>query len=96
MLPANGNPLDLADIARRYRGLRPEGAVLTKIDETGRLGAALSVLLENELRVAYTSHGQQVPTDLETGDASNLVLRLEKLRRAADNPLVNEDRHAIA
>ncbi|GAB3748435.1 AAA family ATPase [Lysobacter olei] len=96
VLPANGNPLDLADIARRYRGLRPEGAVLTKIDETGRLGAALSVLLENELRVAYTCHGQQVPTDLESGDASNLVLRLEKLRRAADNPLVNEDRHAIA
>ena len=96
VLPANGNPLDLADIARRYRGLRPEGAVLTKIDETGRLGAALSVLMENELRVAYTSHGQQVPTDLESGDASNLVLRLEKLRRAADNPLVNEDRHAIA
>ncbi|TWI08012.1 flagellar biosynthesis protein FlhF [Aerolutibacter ruishenii] len=96
VLPANGNPLDLADIVRRYRGLRPEAAVLTKIDETGRLGAALSVLLEHELRVAYTSHGQQVPTDLEPADASRLVLRLEKLRRAADNPLVNEDRHAIA
>lgn len=96
VLPANANPLDMSDIVRRYRGLRPEGAVLTKTDETGRLGAALSVLLEHELRIAYTSHGQQVPGDLEPADASRLVLRLEKVRRAADNPLVNEDRHAIA
>ncbi|HEU4775110.1 MAG TPA: flagellar biosynthesis protein FlhF [Lysobacter sp.] len=96
VLPANAHPHDLNELVRRYRMASPEGVVLTKTDETGRLGAALSVAVRNGLSLAYTAHGQQVPSDLEAADASNLVLQLEKLRRAADNPFVTEDHHAIA
>lgn len=96
VLPASANPHDMSELVRRYRMASPEGVVLTKTDETGRLGAALSVAISNGLSLAYTAHGQSVPEDLEVADASNLVLRLEKLRRAADNPFVVEDHHAIA
>jgi flagellar biosynthesis protein FlhF len=96
VLPANANPHDLAEIARRYRPAEPEGVVLTKVDETGRLGAALSVLRRQNLSLAYTSSGQHVPTDLHAADPMRLVQALEKLRRAADNPLATEDRHAVA
>ncbi len=96
VMPANAHPHDLNELVRRYRMASPEGVVLTKTDETGRLGAALSVAVRNGLSLAYTAHGQQVPSDLEAADASNLVLQLEKLRRAADNPFVTEDHHAIA
>jgi flagellar biosynthesis protein FlhF len=96
VLPANAHPHDLNELVRRYRMASPEGVVLTKTDETGRLGAALSVAVRNGLSLAYTAHGQQVPSDLEAADGSNLVLQLEKLRRAADNPFVTEDHHAIA
>jgi len=70
--------------------------ILTKVDETGRLGAALSVLVNQNLSLAYTSAGQQVPADLEAADPTRLATMLDTLRRAASNPLATEDRHAVA
>ena len=96
VLPANAHPHDMNEVVRRYRMAGPEGVVLTKTDETGRLGAALSMLVRNGLGLAYTTCGQQVPGDLDAASASALVLQLEKLRRAADNPFVTEDRHVSA
>ena len=92
-------------------GISPEGVVLTKLDETGRLGSALSVLVQHGLSLAYTTDGQQIPHDLAAADARRVAMTLEKVRRAADNPLGSldlypasqrpltlptEDRHAIA
>jgi flagellar biosynthesis protein FlhF len=96
VLPANAHPHDLGEVARRYRAAAPEGVVLTKVDETGRLGAALSILHKQNLSLAYTTGGQQVPDDIDIADPTRLVGALEKLRRAADNPLATEDRHAVA
>ncbi len=96
VLPANAHPHDLGEVIRRYRPAAPEGVVLTKLDETGRLGSALSVAVRHGLTLAYTTHGQQVPSDIDTADATRLAQTLEKLRRAADNPLATEDRHAFA
>ncbi|HEY4556351.1 MAG TPA: AAA family ATPase, partial [Lysobacter sp.] len=96
VLPANAHPHDLAEMIRRYRPASPEGVVLTKTDETGRLGASLSVLVKQDLSLAYTTSGQQVPGDIETADPARLVQRLEALRRAADNPLTTVERHAVA
>ncbi|TCZ87946.1 AAA family ATPase, partial [Lysobacter sp. N42] len=96
VLPANLQPQDMAEAVRRYRMAQPEAVVLTKLDETGRLGGALSVAVRHGLSLAYTTAGQQVPADLEAADASRLVLQLEKLRRAADNPLATEERHVVA
>lgn len=95
VLPANGNPADLGDIVRRYRPANPEGVVLTKVDETGQLGAALSVLVRNDLSLAYTSDGQG-PSDIAAADPSRLVDTIDALHRAAANPLAIEDRHAVA
>jgi flagellar biosynthesis protein FlhF len=111
VLPANAHPHDLGEIVRRYRPAAPAGVVLTKLDESGRLGAALSVLAQQDLPLAYTCSGQQVPTDLDAADATHLVQALEnqamekqavdkqaleKPSRAADNPLATEERHALA
>ncbi|WP_338419820.1 AAA family ATPase, partial [Vulcaniibacterium tengchongense] len=106
VLPANAHPHDLGEVVRRYRPAAPQGVVLTKLDETGRLGSALSVLVQHGLSLAYTAAGQQVPGDLEAADADRVVAALEKVRRAADNPLGSpdarpkplptEERHAIA
>ncbi|MFZ5655881.1 MAG: flagellar biosynthesis protein FlhF [Pseudomonadota bacterium] len=96
VLPAHMQPQDMAEAVRRYRMAQPEAVLLTKLDETGRLGGALSVAVRHGLSLAYTTAGQQVPADLEAADASRLVLALEKLRRAADNPLATEERHVVA
>jgi flagellar biosynthesis protein FlhF len=95
VLPANAHPHDLGEVIRRYRPAAPEAVVLTKLDEAGRLGSALSVAVRHGLSLAYTTQGQEVPADIEAADADRLVHTLEKLRRAADNPLATEDRHAV-
>jgi flagellar biosynthesis protein FlhF len=95
VLPANANPHDLSEVVRRYRPATPEGVVLTKVDETGRLGAALSVLVANDLSLAYTSDGQR-PQDIAAADPERLVHAMDPLHRAAANPLATEDRHAVA
>lgn len=93
VLPANANPHDLTETIRRYRPASPEGVVLTKTDDTSRLGTALSVLIKQDLALAYTADGQRVPGDIDAADASGLVLALETLRRAADHTFATEDRH---
>ncbi|TZF88417.1 AAA family ATPase, partial [Cognatilysobacter lacus] len=96
VLPANLQAQDMSEAVRRYRMAQPEAVVLTKLDETGRLGSAISVAIKHALPIAYTTAGQHVPADLEAADASRLVLSIEKLRRAADNPLATEERHVVA
>ncbi|MGO4551387.1 flagellar biosynthesis protein FlhF [Lysobacter sp. 2RAF19] len=99
VLPANANALDLGDILRRYRPAAPEGVVLTKLDETGRPGAALSMLATHDIGIAYTTAGQQVPADIDAADADRLSLTFElptEKRNRADSAHDFEDRHAFA
>jgi len=95
-LPANLGFQDMDEVVRRFAPARPEGLVLTKLDETGRFGAALSVAVDHQLPITWVADGQDVPADLQRASAANLVLRLEDLRRAADMPPTQEPAHAIA
>jgi flagellar biosynthesis protein FlhF len=95
-LPANAQSNDIDEVVRRFRNAEPEGTILTKLDETGCLGAALSVLIRHRLPVAYVTDGQRVPEDLHRAEAHRLVLRLGELRRAADLTDSQETAHAVA
>ena len=95
-LPANLSFQDMDEVVRRFTPAGPEGLVLTKLDETGRFGAALSVAVDHQLPITWVADGQDVPADLQRASAANLVLRLEDLRRAADMPTAQESEHAFA
>jgi len=96
VLPANSHFADLDEVVRRFGPARPQGVVLTKVDETGRLGSALSVVGDHQLPLTWVTDGQRVPEDLHRANAASLVLRLEDLRRAADKPNIPEADHAVA
>ena len=96
VLPANSHFADLDEVVRRFGPARPQGVVLTKVDETGRLGSALSVVVDHQLPLTWVTDGQRVPEDLHRANAASLVLRLEDLRRAADKPNIPEADHAVA
>lgn len=49
------------------------GAIVTKVDETTRLGAALSAVHEKGLPLAYISNGQRVPEDLQVARIDALI-----------------------
>ncbi len=96
VLPANTHFADLDEVVRRFEIARPQGVVLTKLDETGRLGSALSVAVDHGLPLTWVTDGQRVPDDLHRANAAHLVLRLEDLRREADKPIAPEHNHAVA
>ncbi|HYG05350.1 MAG TPA: flagellar biosynthesis protein FlhF [Stenotrophomonas sp.] len=96
VLPANAHFADLDEVVRRFAAARPQGVVLTKLDETGRFGSALSVVVDHQMPITWVTDGQRVPDDLHRANAASLVLRLEDLRRAADKPCTPEQNHAVA
>jgi flagellar biosynthesis protein FlhF len=96
VLPANAHFSDLDEVVRRFAGAAPQGVILTKLDETGRFGSALSVVVDHQLPITWVTDGQHVPNDLHRANAPSLVLRLEDLRRDADKPCTPEQTHAVA
>ncbi len=92
VMPANAQPQDLDEVVRRFGMAEPRGTILTKLDETGRLGSALSVVVRHNLPIAYIADGQRVPEDIHKAEPQRLVLRLTELRRAA----TMEDSHVAA
>ncbi|HVT34690.1 MAG TPA: flagellar biosynthesis protein FlhF [Nevskiaceae bacterium] len=83
VLAANSAPHDLDLVVQRFSAIHPHACVLTKLDESTRLGGALSVVIRRQLPVAYTANGQRVPEDLALARADRLVLSAAQLARAA-------------
>jgi flagellar biosynthesis protein FlhF len=97
VLPANGNPQDMGEVIRRYRPAAPEGLVLTKLDETGYLGSALSVSARAGVPIAYTTNGQRIDSDIDAGDAQRIAQAMESARRSSEVATHGiEARHAVA
>ncbi|TDK30575.1 flagellar biosynthesis protein FlhF [Luteimonas terrae] len=100
VLPANGNPQDMHDVIRRYRPCSPEGLILTKLDETGYLGSALSVTVRNGLPIAYVADGQDATADIAAGNRLAIAQAMVAGRRSTAAPDANTDsafetRHAV-
>lgn len=57
-----------------YNSARPvEACVLTKLDEAASLGEAISVVLERQIPVAYTTDGQEIPKDITQASGHKLI-----------------------
>ncbi|MEJ1464891.1 MAG: flagellar biosynthesis protein FlhF [Candidatus Sedimenticola sp. (ex Thyasira tokunagai)] len=52
---------------------RPEGCILTKVDEAASLGGALSALIHSSMPLAFTTDGQKVPEDIHLARPNTLV-----------------------
>lgn len=58
-----------------YQGLGLNGCVLSKMDESGSLGEAISLIVEKRLPVTYVTDGQRIPDDIEIAKKHELVSR---------------------
>lgn len=54
-------------------GKKSTSCILTRLDETSSLGAALSFLVQSELPLAYTSDGPHIPEDICLGRGDQLL-----------------------
>ena len=90
-LAATTKSSDMAAILRQFEPFGYAAVVLTKLDETDRVGNALSVLAEKGKALSYMTTGQRVPQDIERGGPIKLLMRLEGFR---PNRVALEERYA--
>jgi len=79
---------DMLDIFRQFEPFRYRGVVVTKMDETGRVGNVLSALAVANKPAAWITDGQKVPMDIERAHPLRFLLNLEGF--APDRPKLEE------
>ncbi|MGB0732696.1 MAG: flagellar biosynthesis protein FlhF [Pontibacterium sp.] len=58
-----------------YHNLGLSGCVLSKLDEAGSIGEALSFAIEKQLPITYAADGQKIPDDISVAQKKDLVSR---------------------
>ena len=76
VLPATTHPVDAHTAVRQFSMFGPNQLILTKMDETTRPGAAVSVAGDSGLPIAYLCSGQRVPEDLERATPLSFAARV--------------------
>ncbi|MFT6328699.1 MAG: flagellar biosynthesis protein FlhF [Bermanella sp.] len=79
VLPAGAQYQVLHQTIQAYKNINLTGCIFSKLDECYSLGEALSVVIENDLRLSYVTDGQRVPEDIKLADAKNLIMVASKL-----------------
>lgn len=82
VMAANAQAADQDEVVRRFGATQLSGCILSKLDETTRIGGALSVAVRHGLPLAYVTDGQRVPEDIEIAKADQLVIRAMQLARS--------------
>ena len=68
---------DIRDIFREFEPFNYNGVILTKLDETMRIGNIISIIAEMKKPLAYITFGQGVPADIEKATRMRLLKNLE-------------------
>jgi len=76
VLPAPSRRADLEKYIARFTAFQASRILLTKLDETDSLGAALSVAFRAGMPFSYFSTGQSIPEDLEMANIQKLTTGL--------------------
>lgn len=64
-MSATTKTTDMAEILRQFEPFGYKSVVLTKLDETIRIGNIISVLHQNRKQLSFVTYGQKVPQDIE-------------------------------
>lgn len=79
-LSATTKASDAEDIMRHFEPFNYKSVILTKLDETSRIGNIISVLAKKRRSITYISDGQSVPQDLEDASVIRFLMNLDGFR----------------
>ncbi len=79
VLSATAQRRNLREIIEHFSTAEISGCLLTKLDEAGSLGPALSALIQARQPLMYTTSGQRVPEDLDVANVDVLLQHAEAL-----------------
>jgi flagellar biosynthesis protein FlhF len=71
---------DMVQIMRQFEPFDYKAVVITKLDETNRIGNAISALAERGKPVSYITNGQSVPQNIERARVTRFLMNLEGFR----------------
>lgn len=80
-LPADIEAYVQSEIIDAFSELSPQGALISRIDETMRLGSVISNLILHRLPAVWCTNGPKVPQNLSPADAEKLVNMAVKMSR---------------
>ncbi|RKX87030.1 MAG: flagellar biosynthesis protein FlhF [Spirochaetes bacterium] len=79
-LSATTKASDAEDIMRHFEPFNYRSVILTKLDETARIGNIISILSKKRKSVAYISDGQSVPQDFEKASVVRFLMNMDGFR----------------
>jgi flagellar biosynthesis protein FlhF len=79
-LAATTKASDMVQALRQFEPFDYKAVILTKVDETNRLGNAISALAERRKSLSYITTGQRVPQDIERVKVTRILMNLEGFR----------------
>jgi flagellar biosynthesis protein FlhF len=68
---------DVAEILTQFEPFKYEAVVITKLDETMRVGNIISALAEREKTISFVTDGQRVPQDIERATPMRFLKNIE-------------------
>jgi len=68
---------DVEEILKTFEPFKYKAVILTKLDETLRIGNIISVLAASRKPISYIADGQSVPQDIEQASVLRLLMNLE-------------------
>jgi flagellar biosynthesis protein FlhF len=79
-LSATTKASDMVQIMRQFEPFDYKAVVITKMDETNRIGNAISALAERGKPISYITNGQSVPQNIERARITRFLMNLEGFR----------------
>jgi len=68
---------DIEDILRQFEPFNYRSVLLTKMDETDRIGNVISALAEKRKPVSYITDGQKIPNDIRKASVVRFLINLD-------------------
>ncbi|WP_319561857.1 flagellar biosynthesis protein FlhF [Marispirochaeta sp.] len=73
---------DIKDLLKTFEPFGYQAIILTKLDETQRVGNVISVITEYNKPVAFLTDGQSVPQDIHEASIPRLLMNLDGFKAA--------------
>jgi flagellar biosynthesis protein FlhF len=77
VISASTKTSDIEDIMRQFEPFNYKSVLLTKMDETDRIGNIISALAEKRKSVSYVTDGQTVPVDIKRASVVRFLINLD-------------------
>jgi flagellar biosynthesis protein FlhF len=76
-LSAATKSCDILEIVQQFEPFNYRSVIITKLDETTRVGNIIGALAEKKKAISYITNGQKVPADICTASVINFIINLE-------------------